>query len=181
MSKEDIAFRKMRHLVYILLLVMPAVSCSRDDGTPHHERIDISSVAMSDTVWVCTSSGAKRFHASDTCRGLRSCGERIVPCTRAEAEQSFRTYCHRCYISRDNVGKANDDSLVLGEYLYIDALNILHVDRKCSGISKIHGATPVTIYPLIEIQSECWYSICSKCVSGEILADIKRQIEANKL
>ena len=170
----------MRHLFYLLLLIFFLCSCSQSDKI-QDESIDISSVMDDDTVWVCTSSGAKRFHANDTCRGLLSCGEQIVTCTRAEAEQSFRTYCHRCYISRDNVGKANDDSLVLGEYLYIDALNILHVDRKCSGISKIHGATPVTIYPLIEIQSECWYSICSKCVSGEILTDIKRQIEANKL
>ncbi len=34
-NKEDIAFRKMRHLVYILLLVMSVASCSRDDGKPH--------------------------------------------------------------------------------------------------------------------------------------------------
>lgn len=96
-SNEDIAFHKMRHLVYILLLVMSAVACSRDDGKPHHELIDISSFAMSDTVWVCTSSGAKRFHASDSCGGIRSCGETILQVTRDEAERGHRTYCHKCY------------------------------------------------------------------------------------
>ena len=96
-SKEDIAFRKMRNLVCILLLVMSVASCSRDDSKPRHERIDIATVAMSDTVWVCTSSGAKRFHASDTCGGIRSCGETILQVTREEAERSRRTYCHKCY------------------------------------------------------------------------------------
>ena len=97
MSKEDIAFRKLRHLVYILLLVMSVASCSRDDSKPRHERIDIATVAMSDTVWVCTSSGAKRFHASDSCKGLSNCGEEILPLTREEAEKRGKTFCHKCY------------------------------------------------------------------------------------
>lgn len=96
-NKEDIAFRKMRNLVYILLLVMSVASCSRDESKPRHERIDIATVAMNDTVWVCTSSGAKRFHASDSCGGIRSCGETILQVTRDEAERGHRTYCHKCY------------------------------------------------------------------------------------
>ena len=96
-SKEDIAFRKMRNLVCILLLVMSFASCSRDDGKPHHERIDIATIAMSDTVFICTSNGAKRFHASDTCGGILSCGEEIEKITREEAEHFGRTFCHKCF------------------------------------------------------------------------------------
>lgn len=86
----------MRTLFYILLLMF-AASCSRGDGKPRHERIDIATVEMSDTVWVCTSSGAKRFHASDTCGGIRACGETIIKTTRYGAELCRKTYCHKCY------------------------------------------------------------------------------------
>lgn len=71
------------------------ISCSGDRNKI--EKIDISSVQMQDSVWICTSSGAKRFHASDTCGGVLSCGEEIVPTTRHEAEKGGRTYCHKCY------------------------------------------------------------------------------------
>lgn len=71
------------------------ISCSGDRNKI--EKIDISSVQMQDSVWICTSSGAKRFHASDTCGGILSCGETILQVTRDEAERSRRTYCHKCY------------------------------------------------------------------------------------
>lgn len=84
---------------FTLLLALVVVSCTQSSErvVPKHERIDIATVAMSDTVWVCTSSGAKRFHASDTCGGILSCGETILQVTRDEAERSRRTYCHKCY------------------------------------------------------------------------------------
>lgn len=83
------------------LLVITAlflVSCSSHGvGHARHERIPIDSVGYSDTVWICTSEGAKRFHASDTCGGILSCGEEIIPITRDEAEYMDRSFCHKCY------------------------------------------------------------------------------------
>ena len=78
--------------LFLLLL------CSCKGGKAEkQEKINIANVAMSDTVYVCTSEGAKRFHATDTCKGLSNCGEEIVPATREEAEKKNRTYCHKCY------------------------------------------------------------------------------------
>ena len=87
----------MRSLADILLLFL-LVSCS-SHGSHHarHERIPIDSVGYSDTVWICTSEGAKRFHASDTCGGILSCGEDIISITRDEAEYMDRSFCHKCY------------------------------------------------------------------------------------
>lgn len=84
---------------FTLLLALVVVSCTQSSErlVPRHERVDISTVAFYDSVWICTSSGAKRFHASDTCGGVLSCGEDIVPTTRHEAEKGGRTYCHKCY------------------------------------------------------------------------------------
>ena len=73
------------------------VSCSSGHDHISHERIDIATVQPGDTVWICTSEGAKRFHASDTCGGILSCGEEIIPITRDEAEYMDRSFCHKCY------------------------------------------------------------------------------------
>ena len=78
--------------LFLLLL------CSCKGGKAEkQEKINIANVAMSDTVYVCTSEGAKRFHASDTCKGLSNCGSDIITLTREDAEYTGRTYCHKCY------------------------------------------------------------------------------------
>ena len=77
-----------------IILCVILFSCS---GRSDKAKIDIATVAMSDTVYICDSEGAKRFHASDTCGGILSCGETILQVTRDEAERSRRTYCHKCY------------------------------------------------------------------------------------
>lgn len=81
-----------------ICVIFLLASCS-SNGSHHasHERIDIATVQPDDTVWICTSEGAKRFHASDTCGGILSCGEEIIPITRDEAEYMDRSFCHKCY------------------------------------------------------------------------------------
>ena len=78
----------------ILLLLMACSNGSHEQG---QEKIHIATVAMSDTVYICDSEGAKRFHASDTCKGLSNCGSDIITLTREDAEDTGRTYCHKCY------------------------------------------------------------------------------------
>lgn len=87
----------MKHTLLTSAILLFLLCSCNSDKAGRQEKIDISTVAMSDTVWVCTSSGAKRFHASDTCGGILSCGETILQVTRDEAEHSRRTYCHKCY------------------------------------------------------------------------------------
>lgn len=87
---------QIKLLLAVLLLAVLA-ACSHSDEKTKHERIDISTVSPDDSVWICTSSGAKRFHASDTCKGLSNCGEDIIRITRDEAEFENRTFCHKCY------------------------------------------------------------------------------------
>ncbi|MBQ6649306.1 MAG: hypothetical protein IJM66_10740 [Muribaculaceae bacterium] len=82
-------------LILISFIVYFFISCS-DDGNKV-EKIGISSVQMQDSVWICASSSAKRFHASDTCKGLSYCGSDIITLTREDAENTGRTYCHKCY------------------------------------------------------------------------------------
>lgn len=78
----------------ILFLLMACSNGSHEQG---QEKILIATVAMSDTVYICDSEGAKRFHASDTCKGLSNCGSDIITLTREDAEDTGRTYCHKCY------------------------------------------------------------------------------------
>ena len=87
----------MKRLPSMLLAAALSCACSVNHGHARHERIDIATVASDDTVWICTSEGAKRFHASDTCGGILSCGEEIIPVTRDEAEYMDRSFCHKCY------------------------------------------------------------------------------------
>lgn len=86
----------MRHLLFISTILLLLASCNSDKAG-RQEKIDIATVAMSDTVYICDSEGAKRFHASDTCKGLSNCGSDIITLTREDAEYTGRTYCHKCY------------------------------------------------------------------------------------
>lgn len=82
-------------LLFISFIGLLFFSCS--GGRSDKAKIDINTVQMQDSVWICTSESAKRFHASDTCGGILSCGEEIKQFTREEAERNGRTYCHKCY------------------------------------------------------------------------------------
>ena len=56
----------------------------------------------------------------------------------------------------------------LGDYVYVDDYNILHVDRNCENIANIHGAKPITVYSLHEIESSKWKQVCSHCVNDNL-------------
>lgn len=47
-----------------------------------------------DTVYICDSSGATRYHRKANCRGLSNCHHRIIEVTLEEAQKSNRTLCH---------------------------------------------------------------------------------------
>lgn len=57
------------------------------------------------------------------------------------------------------------DKSELGEYIYVDGYNILHVDRSCDYIATNRGTSPITIYSLKDLDSRKWKQVCSHCVS----------------
>ena len=67
----------------------------------------------------------------------------------------------------------------LGDYVYVDGCNILHVDRNCDNIANIHGAKPITVYSLHEIESGKWKQVCSNCVSDDIYEKISDYVIGN--
>lgn len=87
----------MKHILLTSAILLFLLCSCKSEKAGRQEKIDIATVAMSDTVYICDSEGAKRFHASDTCKGLSNCGEEIVPTTREIAENNNRTFCHKCY------------------------------------------------------------------------------------
>lgn len=67
----------------------------------------------------------------------------------------------------------------LGDYVYVDDYNILHVDRNCENIANIHGAKPITVYSLHEIESGKWNQVCSRCVSDDFYKKISDYVFGN--
>ena len=90
----------MKKLLLIALVAFVAVACSETEEESQG-RVDISSVQPIDTVYICTGSGSKRFHANDGCAGIVGCTKVIKPVTRAGAEKRKRTFCHICF--RDSI------------------------------------------------------------------------------
>lgn len=68
----------------------------------------------------------------------------------------------------------------LGEYVYVDAAEILHTDRECSCICKFKtGAAPITRYSVKGVRRGLWQHVCSECVSDECYDKIVKQIDNN--
>lgn len=67
----------------------------------------------------------------------------------------------------------------LGEYVYVDDYNILHVDRNCDNIANIHGAKPIIVYSLHELESGKWKQVCSNCVDNSTYEAISSHVIGN--
>ena len=77
-----------------VLLLVVSYACSSEGDV---KRVAIDSVQPTDTVWICTGSGATRFHSNEKCEGMLKCTKAIKQVTRAEAEAKHRTHCQKCY------------------------------------------------------------------------------------
>lgn len=67
----------------------------------------------------------------------------------------------------------------LGKYVYVDEYSILHVNRNCDKIAVFHGAKPVRVYTLREIESGRWDQVCSVCISDNTYETISHFIVGN--
>jgi 5-bromo-4-chloroindolyl phosphate hydrolysis protein len=47
----------------------------------------------SNTVYICNSSGATKYHYTTTCRGLKNCQYKIIKTTLEAARSKGRTLC----------------------------------------------------------------------------------------
>lgn len=81
-------FTKKRKLIQLLLLISAIVTTSCSAG-----------------VYVCMGSLSRRYHKTESCKGLRRCGGRIEKVSKERADSMFRTPCHICY----SVKERNDE------------------------------------------------------------------------
>lgn len=86
--------KKSRNIFLGIMLLLAVGACSSEDDV---KRVPIDSVQPTDTVWICTGSGATRFHSNEKCEGMLRCTKKIKGVTRAEAEAKHRTHCQKCY------------------------------------------------------------------------------------
>ena len=67
----------------------------------------------------------------------------------------------------------------LGKYVYVDALNVLHIDNKCSKIMNVNGVAPIEMYPVKCIEYSVWNKICSNCINDDDYEKIQEEIRNN--
>ena len=97
--------KKTKYLLIAIACSLAAAACSPQDGegegsnvndSSENHKVRIDDIAPGDTVFVCTGSASKRFHAAENCTGLTSCTKDVLSLTRAEAELQRRSHCHIC-------------------------------------------------------------------------------------
>lgn len=74
----------------LILICLITFSCCSDSRKR-------SSDSYGSTVYVCTGGYAKRYHATEHCRGLMRCRGDVVEMSIEEAEESGKTSCKICY------------------------------------------------------------------------------------
>lgn len=89
----------MKNLIWVIAALLLTTACGMEDE--ESKLVNIKSVGPTDTVYICTGSGSKRFHANNGCAGIVSCTKDIQPITRQDAEKRKRSFCHICF--RDSI------------------------------------------------------------------------------
>lgn len=81
------------------------VSCSRHKREHEPTKHELSEKARDEelsvackyeTVYVCVSPTARRYHSDPDCSGLSNCTHHVEEMTVAEAEEMGKTPCRRC-------------------------------------------------------------------------------------
>ena len=63
--------------------------------------------ACSDSVYICRGFYSRRYHKTESCKGLRSCGGIIEKVSKEKADSMFRTPCHICYSHKERYEMTN--------------------------------------------------------------------------
>lgn len=77
----------------------------------------------------------------------------------------------------DSKQEQNNKVYHLGSYVYVDDDIILHVDMKCKGIAKVHGAQPVSIKSVYDVDEYMLRNICSVCCDESVYEQLKEKIK----
>lgn len=77
-------------LVYILIFII--VSCKSNKESQFYDGRE----TVLDDVWVCLGTSSHAFHASYSCKGIKSCKGKKKQISLEEAYSMGRTPCHFC-------------------------------------------------------------------------------------
>ena len=83
-------------VIAVAALVILPEKCSTGKSTQEkssHEKVRLEDV---ESVYVCTSTGAKVFHAYDDCFGLSNCSRDVIEIDIDEA-MAYRKPCRKCF------------------------------------------------------------------------------------
>ena len=72
-----------------------AINHSNNAGSASHK--DCIDVTHGESVYICTSSKATKYHRTQYCRGLSRCNSQIQMMTQEQAENRGMTPCKICY------------------------------------------------------------------------------------
>ncbi len=136
-----------RYFVFIFLGFV-LVSC-KQKPTPENVR----------EVYICTSSGAKAYHAREDCLGLANCSGDVKKVDKEEVSFT-RNPCSMCISKTDN--EKEEETGGIGKYVYLDECKEIHIDRKC----------PILLEERADrvLSNEIPYNVasyCLQCVSDE--------------
>jgi hypothetical protein len=92
----------MKHLLLILLLVLPhlALSGYGQTGIPAQSQAKPKSTKQTSApkVYICHGGSAYAYHSSNSCAGLNRCTHEITAVTKGQAEGEYkRRPCKKCY------------------------------------------------------------------------------------
>ena len=84
-------------ILVIVCCVLLCVSCGGNQQSKSLEGAQAVSAENTGCVYVCNGKYAKRYHRTQSCRGLSNCQGGILEMTEEQAEARGMTPCKRCY------------------------------------------------------------------------------------
>lgn len=81
----------MKRILLLLSATLLLTACGSAIASPVNE-----AASATNKVYICTGGSSKKYHATASCTGLRSCKGKIVKMDKAEAEKLGRTPCKIC-------------------------------------------------------------------------------------
>ncbi|MCS6991519.1 MAG: hypothetical protein NZL95_06610 [Chitinophagales bacterium] len=144
----SLSFKVLAHTAFLQLDfsngLKPPAACTS-------ERVADAS-ASSDTVFICNSPYARKFHKTRFCEGLQSCKAAITAVSRSEAVAAARTGCLLCYGNSSynrSIPQPERQNIVGGEGVITGADGVwlcegnyatrYHRYRNCRGLSNCKG------------------------------------------
>ncbi|MDE5869161.1 MAG: hypothetical protein K2H18_02920 [Muribaculaceae bacterium] len=148
----------MKRLLFTLTVCFLLSSCK---GKPSSDELS--------EVYICTSEGAKAYHAKENCEGISNCSREIRK-VGLEEVRGLRKPCSFCYdLRKGNVSGGNTQ---LGKYVYKDDNSVIHVDRGCSILKSRQRYENAKRLQASDLSGD--EEFCVNCVSDETFERLKK-------